>query len=131
MQELQIGQFDAENPREKHLSVSDILGKLKLGDTSLLKATILWRVVGSTEALIDINSQKFVIDESSRLKLAGIDTDYTKRKGVIRGVRTGSELNEYLKKFPKLGRNNFWDPRITTGKFKQASPSMVKGDKND
>jgi hypothetical protein len=88
-------------------STNEILGKLKSGEVKDLKATILWRAAGSTEALIDISGQKFVIDSSDRLKLAEIETDYSKRKVVIHGVKTGTELKDYLKKFPKLGREHF------------------------
>jgi len=94
--------------------------KLKSGVVTDLKATIIWRSAGSTEALVEINGIKFVIDNSNRLKMAGVTTDYSKRDVIIPVAgKTGGELNEYLKQFPKLGKDDFPPSEVITEKVQK------------
>lgn len=75
--------------------------------TAGLKAKQLYRLVGSNEAIISINGQRFVIDNISRLKRAGIETDWAARQTVPPGVKTGNDWIVYAAKYPRLGPEDF------------------------
>jgi len=94
--------------------------KLKSGDVADLKATIIWREPGSKESLIDINGVRFLIDDSNRLKIAGVHTNYSNRVGILPVAgKTQGELNEYLKQFPKLGKDDFPPSDVITEKVQK------------
>lgn len=94
----------ARRPTEKSSGIRwDIRNKRISG----LKAKELYRQVGSNEAVIDINGQRFLLDNISRLKSAGIETDYTQRKTTPSSVKTLGDWNKYVAKYPKLGAEDF------------------------
>jgi tRNA nucleotidyltransferase (CCA-adding enzyme) len=107
------GKFERVEPYSRKsafkMSEEEIKDKLVSGDVDDLNARIIHRSVGSTEAVIEINGRRFTIDNSNRLKLAGIKTDYTTRTSKFRG--TTGELSDWYRSYPKLGRYDF--PKVS------------------
>jgi hypothetical protein len=89
--------------------VGGIVWDIRNGRIGGLKAKVLMRDYGDTKALVEINGERFVIDDSTRLKTAGIETDYSSKVAsqYFKGVKTAKDLNDLLAKYPKLGFEDF------------------------
>ncbi|OGM10520.1 hypothetical protein A2Z67_02870 [Candidatus Woesebacteria bacterium RBG_13_36_22] len=112
---------------EQKKSESEIRNSLRSGNVSDLVATIIYRAVGSNEALVDINGNKFLLDHQERLKLSGVPTDYSKRKSQYPN-KTEGEVNEWLKRFPKLGQKDFGKETeiVKVGNYNFIQPERAK-----
>jgi hypothetical protein len=92
-------------------SENDIRQAIHAGHTENLKAKVLMRDVGATEGIIEINGVTFVINDTSWLKYAGINTDYSTRvtSQYYPGLKNGQDLIERLRHLPRLTLADFKD----------------------
>lgn len=111
--------------RRPESKIGGIRWDIRNGRTAGLKAKVLMRPVGDTRAIVEINGERFTIDDSSRLKTVGIDTDFSTRKTPQDfGLKTGKDLNEAYNSLPKLALEDFKKPSEPTtmaGPGKQAA----------
>lgn len=93
---------------EEKWTEDSIRAEIRNGNTCNMRAQELMRNSGDTRAIVKINGIKFAIDDSNRLKMAEIETDYSKRKTAEQfGLKTGKEEQEAFEKLPKLGKEDF------------------------
>jgi len=82
---------------------------IRSGNVAQLSAKVLLRNYGDVRAIVEINGIRFAIDDSSRLKTAGIITDYTQKttSQYFPGLRTGQDEVNLFKSLPKLTLQDF------------------------
>lgn len=90
----------------KKLSEAEIRTRLKNGEMVDKPYTVIFRPVGSTQAVIEIAGTKFTVDDSTRPLCAGMVHDGNKRKSQLPGLTQG-EVTEYFNSFPRLGKDDF------------------------
>lgn len=67
----------------------------------------IFRLIGGTEAVVEIEGKEYFIDDSSRLvKQAGMIQVGGRGKCKMEG-KTCGEINKYFAKFPKIDKRNF------------------------
>lgn len=83
--------------------------RLKNGEFKGKEYLVLFRPVGSTQAVIEIGGMKFTVDDSTRPKYAGMNLNVykSKRRSQLPELKTQKDVMEYFNSFPKLGKEDF------------------------
>jgi Fe-S cluster assembly iron-binding protein IscA len=90
------------------MTTQQVIDRIHAADYKELSATVLMRNYGDSRAIVEINGCRFFIDESARLPVVGIQTDFSKRKTSAQfGFHTGRDEIEYTNTLPKLSLSDF------------------------
>lgn len=71
-----------------------------------MTARVIFRPVGSNQAVVEIERRRFTIDNSRRLVDAGLHLDTSARRTTLKG-KTQRDVNEFFNQYPKLTAADF------------------------
>lgn len=103
---VQRGQPADVVPVKATSNESEIRLLLRSGQGRQLDARLIYKPVGSSEAVVEIRGQRFTVDNAKRLSEAGVKIAGTERQGQVRG-KSQREVTEFLRQYPRLTAEDF------------------------
>lgn len=86
---------------------SEVRAKLRSGQMAGVTFRAIFRPVGSNRAVVEIMGMRFTIDNSERLRLAGLRQVSGRASAHLPGRTTSQDVSEFFDQYPKLGLCDF------------------------